>query len=80
MMDFDPKLLEKIQSMDQRELSDKISEISRILGVDERRIKRMVGNPEQVRRKIGELSDADIRRLSSGIDPDTLSKLKDTLE
>ena len=78
-MDIDPGILEKLKSMDGQELSDKISEISRILGANEKMIRRMVGNPEQIQRKIGDLSDADIRRLMSKVKPSQLDAIKKTL-
>ncbi len=79
-MNLDPEILEKIKSMDQNELSDKINEISRILGIDRRRIEQVVGDPERIRRKIGELGDEDIRRIVRSVDPARIENIRKSFE
>lgn len=74
-MNLDPNILKQLSSMDQKELSDKIDEISRLIGVDSRRIKQLVGNPEELQRRIGRLNDADIRRMTQNVDPEILKKI-----
>lgn len=79
-MDFDNEIIKKIKSMNQDELSAKISELSRIIGANEKFVRRMVGTPEQLQRKIGEMSEDDIRRLASRLKPAHLDMLKNTLD
>ncbi|MBQ3182076.1 MAG: hypothetical protein IJB57_00265 [Clostridia bacterium] len=75
-MNIDPKLLSQLSSMDPRELSDKISAISDLLGVDPGYIKSLIGSPEEMQKKLQGLSENDIKNMSGRIDPELLKKLK----
>lgn len=79
-MDLDPRLLEQIKDMDAKELDKKIAEISSILNVNPNLIKKMVGDPEQLRKKLGSINEKDLQRLSRKIDPKKLQQIKDTFE
>ena len=74
-MNFDPNLLKQLSSMNQTQLADKIEQISRLIGVDSTRIKQLVGNPEELNRKISALKEEDIRRIAENADPEILKKL-----
>ncbi len=75
-MNFDPNILNQLSSMDPKELSDKIDEISRLIGVDSRRIKQLVGDPEELGRRVSALKEEDIRRITEKADPELIKKLK----
>ena len=75
-MEFDPKILDEIKSMDQRELAKKIEEVSALLGIDSRMVKQMVGDPDSISKRLGDLNEQDIRRLSKKIDKKTLENIK----
>ncbi len=74
-MNIDPKILNQLSSMDQKELSDKISAISRLLGVDPEYIKGLIGSPEDMQKKLQGLSESDIKNMSQRIDPEILKNL-----
>ncbi len=74
-MNIDPKLLNQLSSMDQRELSEKITAISKLLGVDAGYIKSLIGSPDEMQKKLQGLSENDIKNMSQKIDPQLLKKL-----
>ena len=55
-MNIDPNLLKGLSGMDPKELSDKISAISRLLGVDEGYIRSLIGTPGEMQKKLEGLS------------------------
>lgn len=75
-MKLDPEELKKLSEKDPQELSDKITQISSMLGIDSRRIMRMLGSPEDIQKKLKNMSESDIRRMTDSIDPSVLDKLK----
>lgn len=79
-MEFDANALNKIKGMSPEELSAKISDISKALGIDERLIKRAVGSPEEMKRKLEGMGEGELKKLTRNIDENTLSKLKDRFE
>lgn len=74
-MNIDPKILNQLSSMDPTELSEKISAISRLMGVDPGYIKDLIGSPEDMQKKLQGLSESDIKNMSQKIDPEMLKKL-----
>ena len=74
-MNIDPNLLKGLSSVDPRELSDKISAISKLLGVDEGYIRSLIGTPEEMQKKLEGLSERDIKDISGKIDPSLMKKL-----
>ncbi|MBR6513699.1 MAG: hypothetical protein IKT46_02575 [Clostridia bacterium] len=74
-MNIDPQLLSQLKSIDPCELSEKIDSIAKALGADPRYIKAMLGSPEDITKRLGSLSDKDIKALSERIDPSLLKKL-----
>lgn len=73
-MNIDPKILNQLSSMDPKELSDKITAISRVLGTDPDYIKNLIGSPEDMQKKLRDLSESDIKNMSQKIDPELLKK------
>lgn len=74
-MNFDPEALKRMSETDKGELYSKIDEISRLLGADPAVIRRMVGDPDSIKEKLENLSDEDVRRMTSRLDPKTLERL-----
>ncbi|MBQ4561716.1 MAG: hypothetical protein IJA55_05245 [Clostridia bacterium] len=74
-MNIDRKQLNQLSNMDPKELSDKISAISKLLGVDPGYIKNLMGSPEDMQKKLQELSEDDIKNISQKIDPELIKKL-----
>ncbi len=74
-MNIDPKLLNQLSDMDPTELSDKISAISKLLGVDSGYIKGLIGSPEDMQKKLQSLNETDIKNISQKIDPELIKKL-----
>lgn len=78
-MNFDPETINKLSKMNKDELSKKIEEISGALGVDPLLVKRAVGSPDQIQKKLRNISEADLRRMAGSIDPETINKINKTL-
>lgn len=74
-MNIDPKLLNQLSTMDQRELSEKITAISKLLGVDAGYIKGLIGSPDEMQKKLQGLSESDLKNMTDKIDPELIKKL-----
>lgn len=78
-MEIDAKILEKIKNMDLDELSRKIEEVSKSIGVDPRMVKMIAGDPEGLSKKLERINPEDLRRISAKLDREKLEKLKKQL-
>ena len=74
-MNIDRRFCDQLSGMDPRELEDKISAVSKLMGVDAGYIKNLIGSPADMQKKLNGLSEKDIKRISSGLDPELIKKL-----
>lgn len=79
-MDFDAKMFDKIKNMDNSEFNKKIEETAQSMGLDARMLKLLIGNPENLKNKLQKLNADEVRRLSSKLSPEMLSKIKENLK
>ncbi len=78
-MNFDPETINKLSRMNKDELSKKIEEIAGVLGVDASFVKKTIGSPDDIQKKLKNLSESDIRRMTDRIDPETMNKINKKL-
>lgn len=75
-MNFDP---EKLKNMSPEELSAGLEAVAQAMGIDPAVLAKAVGDPALIKKKLSGMNEADIRRISSSIDPETQKKLNKIL-
>ncbi len=79
-MNIDPEMLNKLKSMNQKELSYAIESICRMMGANEGVAKSLSRDPDAVMQKLNDLSSADINAMLSRVDKKSLEAIKKNIQ